>query len=362
MVAAAALGDVVQKHRDIEHAARGDLPEDRGRDRVILLELAPLDRRDEADRADRMLVHRIMVIHVELHLCDDAAEVWNEAAEHACLVHPAQHDLRPVDGRQDFHEQSVRARVFADLRVDEDRVPRGGAHRGRVDLELLAGGEGEQLEQAHGIGAKEIVLGDRDSPAVEDEAAEPLGPPPDRGKREAEALLPQLLVELGEEEAGQVADRLRVEEIELHEALDGRFPGPVGVIHDLGDPRLVLEAEPLLGPAREQVQVAPHRPEEALGPIEPAEFLGSEEPGLDEVQGLFDAMDVLADPVERVEVAKAALAILDVGLDHVAAVAHLHMPLVAFDELGGNELGGGSCDDLLAELAHGAVEQFLVAP
>ena len=41
-----------------------------------------------------MLVDRIMVVHVELHLGDDAAEIRNEAPENARLVHPAKNDLR----------------------------------------------------------------------------------------------------------------------------------------------------------------------------------------------------------------------------------------------------------------------------
>ena len=66
---------------------------------MVVLQLAALDRREQADRADRMLVDRIMVVHVELHLRDDAAEVGNEAAEHAGLVHPAQHQLG-IGGRR----------------------------------------------------------------------------------------------------------------------------------------------------------------------------------------------------------------------------------------------------------------------
>ena len=93
MVAAAALGDVVEQDRNVQHAARGNLLDDCGRDRVVVFELAALDRRKQTDRPDRMLIDRIMVIHVELHLRDDAAEVGNEATEHSGLVHPAKHDL-----------------------------------------------------------------------------------------------------------------------------------------------------------------------------------------------------------------------------------------------------------------------------
>ena len=84
-------------------------------------------------------------------------------------------------------------------------------------------------------------------------AAEALRPSADGRKREAEALLPQLLVELREEHAGQVADGLRVQEVELHEALDRGFSRAVGVMHDLGKPRLIIEAQALLGAAGEQM-------------------------------------------------------------------------------------------------------------
>ena len=231
-----------------------------------------------------------------------------------------------------------------------------------MDLELLARGEREQFEQANGVAAEEIVGGDRDPPAIEGEAAEPLRPPADGRQGEAEALLAQLLVELGEEQAGEVADRLGVDEVELHEALDRGFPGAVGVVHDLGDARLIFETQPLLGAAGEQVQVAAHRPEEALGAVEPAEFRGAEQPRPDQVGRALDAMHIFADPVERVEVAQPALAVLDVRFDDVAAVAHADVALVALGELGRDEFRGGACDNVLAEAAHGLVEQALVAP
>src|SRR3546814_6231978 len=82
MIAAAALGDVVQQHRDIEHAPRrfADMFEDAGRQRMIGLERAVLDLRQQADRADGVLVDRIMVVHIELHLRDDAAEIGHQPA------------------------------------------------------------------------------------------------------------------------------------------------------------------------------------------------------------------------------------------------------------------------------------------
>src|SRR5690349_10079265 len=102
-----------------------------------------------------------------------------------------------------------------------------------MDLEPLAGCEREQLQQPDRIVPEEIIGRDGYSPTIEHETAEPFWAATDRRQGEAKALPAHLLVELCEENPGQVADRLRVEEIELHEALDRRFARPVGIIHDL---------------------------------------------------------------------------------------------------------------------------------
>ena len=59
-----------------------------------------------------------MMVHVELHLGDDAAEVGNEAAEYARLVHPAQHLLGMVQRGQHFHEKRIGTRIRPDRAID----------------------------------------------------------------------------------------------------------------------------------------------------------------------------------------------------------------------------------------------------
>ena len=231
-----------------------------------------------------------------------------------------------------------------------------------MDFQSLARRDGEQLDKAYRVLGQERLVGNREPAAVQAESVQ-LGGAAGKGrKREPEALAPFLLVELGEEQAGQIADRLGLQEIELHEPLDRRLPGPVGVAQCPGDGRLVVEAQPLLGPARGKVQVTAHRPEEALGALEPAIFRVGQQPRRDEFGGLADAMQIFADPVERVEVAQAALAVLDVGLDDIAAVAHLQVAGVALGQFGGDEFGAAAGDDLLAEAGCASVEQSLLAP
>ena len=108
--------------------------------------------------------------------------------------------------------------------------------------------------------------------------------------------------------------------------------------------------------------MAAHRPEEPLRTIESTEFLGGKQPGADQVSRLVDAVHIFADPIERVQVAKASLAVLDVRLDDVTAVAHPDVPFVALGELGGDELGGRAGHYSLSEAFDCEIEDLLVSP
>ena len=244
---------------------------------MVLGQFAALDGGEQADRPDRMLVDRIMVIHVELHLGDDAPEVRHEAPEHAGLVHPSQHRIGPLAVGQHFQEESVGLRVVANL-VDQPNVVGRGAHRARVDLQPFAGGDGEQLDQPDRLLGQEALVGNRKPPPVQAKAVQFRRPLQEGRQREAAALAAHLLVELGQELAGEVADRFRLQEVELHEPLDRRLAGPLGVAQRPGDRRLVVEAEALLGAAGGQMQLAADRPEKALGAFEPANSLAVNRP------------------------------------------------------------------------------------
>ena len=157
VVAAAPLGDVMQQHRDIEHPARQYLAHQLGRQRMIGRQFAFLDPGQQADGADGMLVHRIMMVHVELHLRHDAAEIGDEPTEHGGLVHPAQHRFRVARAGQHIHEGGIGARVLAHLGGNQASVAAGRAHRARMNLQPMPVGHGENLDQADRIGLEEII-------------------------------------------------------------------------------------------------------------------------------------------------------------------------------------------------------------
>ena len=128
---------------------------------MLVLDPLAVDLGEHADRAEEMLVDRVVVVHVELHHRDDAAEIRDEAAEHAGLVHPPQHHLRRVARGQDVEEQAVRLGVVAQRRADEPERARREPARVRVDGEVVPVGEPEQADQVDRIALERALAAQR---------------------------------------------------------------------------------------------------------------------------------------------------------------------------------------------------------
>ena len=363
MVAFPALGDIVEQRRDIGDPAAGDLVDQPRGARVIVSEFALLDPRQQADRADGVFVHRVMVIHIELHLRVDAAEIGNEAAHHARLVHPPQHARRIVATAEQVEEQGVGAGIVADRVIDRLRIARRLAHGAGMDLQLLRLGQLEHLDQAHRVLAEPVVRRRRDPAAMDDIALQFARTAAKSGEEAAlGAFLGEFLVQLGEEHARQAADPLGLQEIELHEPFDRALAGAIGEIHPFRDLALEIEGQPVLGAPRDLVEVAAHRQQEPFGPAEAPVFGLGQQADIDQLLRASDLMGVFPDPVERLKIAQSALAVLDIGLDDIAAVAHPFVPRVPLGQLLDHELPFGPSRHLAPEPARGLVVQGLVAP
>jgi hypothetical protein len=231
-----------------------------------------------------------------------------------------------------------------------------------VDLQPVPVGEREDLDQPDRVLREEVVLGQGEPAAVEHEAVELARASAQRRKPEAAASLRELLVEMGEEHSGQVANRFGVEEIMAHEALDRRRSGPVRIFHTRGELALVIEGEALLGAARDHMEVAPYRPKKTSGALELAQFGRGKQAGFDQFGDGSDAIGIFTDPEERVEIAQAAFAFLDIRFDDVAAVAHALVPRVALGEFVGHEGLRGAGSHFAPEAGAERLEQGLVAP
>ena len=170
-----------------------------------------------------------------------------------------------------------------------------------------------------------------------------------------------LILELGAQDRGEIADVLGDQEIVLHEALDILHARMFGVAKPHGDLALDVERQPLLGAAGEEMHVAADRPLEVLAAAEQLQLVFVEHAAIDQFFDVMDAVNIFRDPEQRVQVAQAALAVLDVGLDQIARLPAAAVALLALGELGGDELRAGALDHRLVEPRDQLVEQLLVA-
>ena len=170
-----------------------------------------------------------------------------------------------------------------------------------------------------------------------------------------------LVFQLGAQDRGEIADVLGDQEVVLHEAFDVLHAGMRGVAEPDRDLALHVERQPLFGAAGEEMDVAADRPQEIGAAAEGAVFLRVEHAALQQLVGLAHAVDVFRDPEQRVQVAQAALAVLDVGLDQIARLPGAAVPLLALGELGRDEFGRGALHDFLVEALDQLVVERLVA-
>ena len=362
MVAAPALGDVVKQQRQIEYPARLHLGDRRGGHRVVVRQFALFDAVQDADGADGVLVHRIDMVHVVLHLGDDAPEIGNETPEDAGLVQALERRFGILVRGQDLHEQAVGFGIGPQPPVDQFQALGDQAQRVGMDIEPVALGLVEQAQQLDGVLDERVVGLDRQAVAVD---AEPFDAAPAKRQRGEAEPLPALLVTLLQDraqDAGQVADVLGDQEVVLHHPLDPAGAGVVGIAHALADGGLDVEGEALLGAPGQVMEVAAHRPQEILGLGETPGVAGGEHAKVHQVLHVVHAVEILGDPEQGLQVAQAPLALLDVGLQHIAGVAHALVPGVALGQLGVDEVGAAAGDDVLGVTGLERVELVLVAP
>ena len=326
MVLAAAFGDIVQESRHVKRRAMADVGQDFAEQRMVLVEPPGFDLAQHPDRAQQMLVDRVMMVHRELHHADDAAEIRNETAEHARFVHSPERRLGRAARGEDFQEEPVGLGIGAQSCVDA--LQRLGDEPRRVRVNRQVGSVRDPIEpdQIDGV-TLERVASDRIDAIVVDAKIHGVrhgARPASQAAEEAIEPLRRLglaLLHRRADDRGQVADVFSHQEIVFHEAFDVVLPGAHDVAQPFGDRPLQVEAEALLRAAGQKMQVAAHRPEEFLAAAKQREFPRRKQTGGDEFVRIPDAIDIFGDPEQRIEIAQAALSLLDVGLHEIARFA-----------------------------------------
>ncbi len=169
MIPAPTLGDVMQQDGDVERAARRNFMDDFTGYGHDIGHLALLDTMQDAEREDGVLVHRVDVIHVVLHLRDDAPEVGNETPEDAGFIHAAQHHLGVARVRQQIQKQPVRFLVATQLFGNQRQGPGNQAQCRGMNIHVLAMGNMKQPDERNRVLYEGIVAGDAHASAFDDE-------------------------------------------------------------------------------------------------------------------------------------------------------------------------------------------------
>ena len=240
MIAAPALGDIVQQEAKVKRRERLHLADHRTRRWVFLLEPAVLDALEDADGADGVLVHGVDVIHVVLHLPDDTAEIGQETAEYPRFVEPHQGNLGVLAG-QHLHEQAVGLYVLLQLGVDELQVLGHLAERVGMDVGVVLLSKTEEPQHPHRVFLEGAFFFDRQAVAIENETVDLVLFENETGQPETPPAFLLLFLEDGAENPGQVTDVLGDQEVMLHEPLDALDTGAVGIFHPRAD--FVLDVE-----------------------------------------------------------------------------------------------------------------------
>ena len=247
--------------------------------------------------------------------------------------------------------------------VDEARFTVRLAHGVGVDFQFFGFGQLEYLDQPHRVLAKPVLGRCGDLAPVN---AVTLQLPcllfPAREEAAARRSGFELLVDMGQEYPGQGADPFGLQEVELHEPLYRALARAFGEFHPFRDTPLQVEGQAVFGTARQHMHVAAYGKEEVLRPPETAIFGRGEQADLDQFRRRAHAMDELADPIERMQVAQPAFAIFHIGFDDISAVAHAFVARVAFSQLLGHEGAFIAPHHLGRVAARTLVVELLIAP
>ena len=231
-----------------------------------------------------MLVDGVVVVHVELHLRDDAAEIGHEAAEHA---RPRSSSAAPARDRAARSARRGTARWRAGRRGTSS-ISLASRAAARIASGWISSpcavGEREQLDQAHRIFGEEVVARERQPAAIEHEAVEPARAPPERRQPEAASRARRTARRdaRGTRRSGRRPSSPAGSRYCMNRST-ADLPGRSAKRIRVGDLALDVEGQPVLGAAGDEVEVAAHRPQEIVGAVEPAIFGRGEQPGVDQL-------------------------------------------------------------------------------
>ena len=316
VVAVATLGDVMEETRDVDELRLGQAREDVGAVGELMVASGVGEPPQVADHEQAVLVDGVDVEQVVLHLTRHLTEDGQVGAQDSVPVHPAQLVVDAPGLAQDFQKEAAGTEIGPEPIIDPVSVcanepDRGRAHPFQVGMLLQ---QEKYLEEGERIAVEDILAGHLQI------AVHRLEAPVQRLDAITVSRVEDRLLEVLEEHLVQTRKLHHFTVVALHQTLHAESLRVVLEPQHLGEPPLMVEQEPVLGPPRQHMQREPHSPQEPSARLQGVEFFGGEKPAIDQLRQRHRPEMALRDPGDGLDVAQAARTLLDVRLQVVAGV------------------------------------------
>ena len=296
-------------------------------ERVLVRVLRLGEAAQVADHHQDVLVDRVHVEQVVLHLPDDPAEHRQVLAEDPVEVHPAQLVQQSALGVEHRDEARAVGRIAAERRVDQLPVAPQRAQRARGHALQLAVPlhHQERVQHRRRAPQEEIGIGDVEQLVDLPEVVV------DRHGLGGRRVEPR--VHVVQQHGVDLAHQFRRAVVPLHQLLARALRARVDEPELRRQRALRVEHQPVLAPAQQVVEPDAHRADQALLPRHGARLAGRHEAVARELAPRAAQAGRARYPQHRLQVAQAAGALLDVGLEVVDRVLVLQVPLLLLERL-----------------------------
>ena len=136
----------------------------------------------------------------------------------------------------------------------------------------------------------------------------------------------------------------------------------VGIAKLIGNIALHIKCQAVFFASGQVMQPAAHRPQEVLCLQKALCFLAGQDFEVDQFKRVADTVKIFADPEQGMKIAKAAFAVLDVGLNHIAGITHANVAFIAFIQLAFDEFKPRALYQLFHETGAEGLIDFLIRP
>jgi hypothetical protein len=331
MVAAAALRDVVEQPRQQQQFRLAQLTPQLEAERKTLGRFGPREAGDVAQHRQRVFVDGVHVEQVVLHAPGDAAEGRQIATKHTQARHAFERRHRLRIAQQD-HEGGAHAWIGAEYLVDARKRFPERARRRRVQaaqIRMLLP-DPEQLQDRQRPAMQQVGVAQRQAVVDSDEIVV---------DRHHVLGFAQAFVEPLQQALAETLHQRGAAKKSLHQLLDREIVAVFVVQADAcGQRFLVVEQQTLLAPLRHQMQAVTQARQRTAAGVEDVVFVRTQGAERDEFIHARDAEDPLGQPCQRVQVAQAAGAFLEVRFEVVGGVVVAGVARVPLAALGHEEL------------------------